>query len=389
MKIKLKDAIKLANKANDAGLITDRATGFKAVIDSNTGFLTAPVTLARTGVQIYYGYELGLKDRALEKIGVFRPPEEVFHPDSLDSYKNLTVTDDHPENTIDIGNVKGLQKGSLSDTKQKDQAHISGIITVTDSNMISKIKSGKKEVSVGYFRDLIEESGEYQGVNYDFVMRNIRANHVAIVDAGRCGAACKLTLDKKEFNMKVLIGGISFDIKDEQLAQAILNSQKDAEEKEKENKEKMKEKDQEIEKKEKEKKEAEAGKDAAEAERDVIRDGKLSEDDLNKVIFETADLISDARAILGEDKLPECGNCPVEIRAAVVDHLTPDVKTEGKSKEYIFAAYDMAMIGYKKGTDSTLSLRRDFGKDKENIQGDRASARNGYMKDQLGLPEEE
>ncbi|MCP4566983.1 MAG: DUF2213 domain-containing protein, partial [FCB group bacterium] len=166
------------------------------------GFLTAEVTLARTGVQQYYGFELGLLDRALELIGVYRPPEEVFHPESIKSFANLVVTDDHPKDFVSVKNVKKLQMGSVSDVKKKDEAHLGGLVTITDAKQIIKAKDGKNEVSVGYHRDLIPEVGEDSGKKYEFVMRNIRANHLAIVDAGRCGAACKLTLDsKKESNM--------------------------------------------------------------------------------------------------------------------------------------------------------------------------------------------
>ena len=77
------------------------------------------------------------------------------------------------------------------------------IITVTYNaekvleDTIQSVIDGKRELSGGYTRDLVKESGTYNGENYDYVQRNMKVNHVAIVDEGRCGNACKLNIDKK------------------------------------------------------------------------------------------------------------------------------------------------------------------------------------------------
>ena len=192
-------------------LFFDKAA-FKATIDDTTGFLKAPVILSRTGVQHYLGLELGITgDRATEKIGVLRPAAEVFAADSLDSFVNMIVTDDHPAEMVNINNVKKLQIGQVSDVK-KDGSVLSGVITITDKKALKKIKDGKLEVSVGYGNELVKESGTFEGIKYDFIQTQIRGNHLAIVDAGRCGSACKLTLDKKKENaMKITIDGITFE----------------------------------------------------------------------------------------------------------------------------------------------------------------------------------
>ena len=91
------------------GVMVGDAAPIRATIDEISGFLTAPVVLARTGVQTYYGYELGLDgEKALEQIGVFRPPEQVFHKDALTSFENMVVTDDHPSEAVTIDNERHL-----------------------------------------------------------------------------------------------------------------------------------------------------------------------------------------------------------------------------------------------------------------------------------------
>nr|WP_244186087.1 DUF2213 domain-containing protein [Xenorhabdus ishibashii] len=61
-------------------------------------------------------------------------------------------------------------------------------LTVTDQMAIDAIQNGSlKELSCGYFFEPDFTSGEFNGATYDFVMRNIRGNHVALVKEGRAG----------------------------------------------------------------------------------------------------------------------------------------------------------------------------------------------------------
>lgn len=364
------------NKIFKGYIVTD-SEGFKAKIDDTTGFLTAPVKLARTGVQHYMGFELGLTgDDALRKIGVLRHPDDVFHTDSVKSFVNLVVTDDHPDNLVTIENVKTLQTGQVSDVK-KMSSTLDGVVTITDKGQIEKIKSGKSEVSVGYTNDLIQEKGSYDGIDYEYRQTNIRANHLAIVGAGRCGASCRITTDnKKEINsVKIKINGIVYDTKDEVLAQAIEKQLSTHDDEMKAMKSKVKEAEEKAEDMEKEKDKAEAAKDAA-------LKTVLSDDDINKMVSDRAELISTATMILG-DKMPECVDCPKEIMTAVIDKVLDIGDLSGKSMEYVQASYDIAVKKAETAKDTIDNINQDF-KDKEGKTVTRDSARNEYMKS-IGL----
>lgn len=380
--MKLKEAIEEANKIADAGLILDVELPFKAIVDNTTGFLTSTVNLARTGVQIYMGYELGLIDRALDKIGVYRSAKEVFHPDSIKSYINLVVTDDHPSELIDTNNVKTLQVGTVSQVSPSVDV-LTGVVTITDKKQIQKISDGKVEVSVGYSHKLKKEKGIYDGVEYEFVQTDIRANHLAIVAAGRCGPVCKLTIDKKGSFMFITIDGIQFEIADSQLAQAIQKQQIAHDAEVEGFKKKLSKEEEEKKKLEKEKDEEKAEKDKAQAKADALEKDKMSSDALNTLIEDRAALIVSAKGILG-DKMPECIDCPLEIKTAVIDHVLSDMKLEGKSDDYINAAYDMAILKAEKAKKSLDSLSGDF-KTKDGKIITRRTARDKYMKDQLGM----
>lgn len=358
------------------GISYDAQAGFKATLDQTTGFLKAPVTLARVGVQHYMGLELGIADRAMDKIGVFRPSDEVFHSDSLTSFENMVITDDHPSRPVTVDNVKELQVGQVSNIKN-DGTTISGIATITDKDIIKKIQDGKSEVSVGYGHELRKESGQYQGQDYEFVQTDIRGNHLAVVQAGRCGPSCKITTDDKGgIPMIITIDGIEYETDNKQLAQAVtkLQASKDAEKEE--FKKKMEDEEEEKEKAIKEKEKAEAAKDA-------LANDALSDDALNKLVATRAKLIADAAQVIG-DKMPDCG-CPNKVMAAVVDHVYPDMSLDGKSKDYVAAAYDMAILKFNKEKGSMDQLKEDFITDKDGKEVTRDSARTKYAKDQLGL----
>ena len=67
-------------------------------IDTQTGFLHAEVVLCRSGIQPYYGKELGIMGTdALTQFNVLRHPDDVADLNSLQTYGNIAVTDEHPQ----------------------------------------------------------------------------------------------------------------------------------------------------------------------------------------------------------------------------------------------------------------------------------------------------
>lgn len=376
-------AYAICNASLNDGIVFDFKSKLNLTIDETTGFFTSDVVLSRVGVQEYYGFELGLSDdQAFQKFGVFRPPEEVFNQDSIRSFVNMVVTDDHPSGLVTVSNVKDLQVGTVS-SPQADEKNgiVKGIITITDRKQIEKTENGKIKVSLGYVQNLIQKDGVYNGENYQFVQTKIRGNHLAIVDAGRCGAACRIITDhdkrKGENIMIITIDGIEYDVENKQLAQAIQNQQKAHDASEEEMKKKIEEKDEELEEMKKKKEEAEATKDAAL--KKVLTDEQLSE-----VVKSHVELIVDAKMILG-DKMPECGICPKEIKSAIIDHVYGETDFSGKTDDYINAMFDLALKDVKGSKEGFEKFKKDMGdktKDKKTISRD--SARTNYMKS-IGL----
>lgn len=163
----------------------DRDDGFFAHIDEATSFLTLDGRLTRVGVFDYQDNEGNIW-------GELRTADEVFAPQSLDSFKQCVVTNDHPASFVDVANVKDVQVGHVGTDVRRDGDFIRATITITDAKTIIAILAGKKELSCGYTAELVDAAGEQDGKNFHAVQTNIRGNHLAIVDVGRAGPDCAL-----------------------------------------------------------------------------------------------------------------------------------------------------------------------------------------------------
>ena len=143
------------------------------------------VPVARTGTQEYLPEELGLPAGSGPPglIPVIRPEEEVFSKETIASFEGMPVTNDHPPDGVDIGNIKALQKGHAHNVRRgsgEERDLLLADLIITDPVLIGLIMDGKREISCGYTYELCEENGKY-------IQRRIRGNHVAVVDAGRAG----------------------------------------------------------------------------------------------------------------------------------------------------------------------------------------------------------
>lgn len=160
------------------------------------GYLVAPGVLSRTGIQTYYAYELGLDAGGMDpmrRVRLHRPPEEVFDPGSLATFKNLPVTVGHPPNGVDAANWRKTAVGDCRGGLREGDTQV-GTVTVRDAQAVEAVRDGTTELSCGYTfaLDLTPGTDPVSGQPYDGIQRRIRGNHVALVDAGRCGSACRI-----------------------------------------------------------------------------------------------------------------------------------------------------------------------------------------------------
>ena len=192
--------------------------------------------IARTGIQSYTDASGGIR---LE----YRPEEEVAADAALDSFREKCVTKEHPPVLLDASNTKDYAVGFTSADVSYSEGFVESTLTVTDKETIDEIMRGNvREVSCGYKVDYSPEPGiTSDGQHYDGIQKNIRGNHVAIVNRARGGAQVRLMLDSADAAVNDLINhstgvimaaniafdGVSFEA-DPALAAAISAERDDA-----------------------------------------------------------------------------------------------------------------------------------------------------------------
>lgn len=155
------------------------------------GYLVATAKCVRTGIQLYTGDELGKPD--MKVVRVYRPAEEVFAKDSLQSFSHAPITIDHPTEQITADNWRELSVGEVSTAARQVGDWVELPLIFKDAAAIQEIEGGKRELSAGYVADFDFTPGTTpQGEPYDAVQRSIRINHLALVDKARAGSQARV-----------------------------------------------------------------------------------------------------------------------------------------------------------------------------------------------------
>lgn len=155
------------------------------------GALIVNARAARTGIQFYNGAEVDRPD--LGTVAVFRGADEVFDKASLASFAHRPITVDHPPVPVDASNWKDYAVGQTADEVTATDIYVRVPLMVSDGDAIRTVEGGKRELSVGYDCELDWTPGiTKDGVKFDARQRNIRVNHIAIVDRGRAGSNVRI-----------------------------------------------------------------------------------------------------------------------------------------------------------------------------------------------------
>lgn len=172
--------------------------GLDNISKNSSGFLTYDLTAAQTGVFPYMDPETG------DIVYELKHPDDLLTDQVLSQLKNLPITDEHPWQLVNPDNSKELVKGMTTDTVQIMGEKLTGRATIFDSGLIGNVLNGnKKECSLGFECEIVEESGSYKGVHYDRKQTNLKLNHLAMVEKGRCGPECSARLDSKDYAYQI------------------------------------------------------------------------------------------------------------------------------------------------------------------------------------------
>jgi hypothetical protein len=336
-------------------LIKDRVNVSTQRAYTDEGFLIVSANIARTGIQEYFAFELGLTDRdPKEKVRVYRPADEVFDEISMASFANKTLTDDHPAVLVDSTNAKELSVGHSGPAITRDNIFLQATLHFTDATAIKNVEEGKVELSNGYTSDMEMVTGVTpDGDQYDAIQRNIRGNHIALVDKGRCGPACKVSdhspdNEDRPMPKAIVIDGVDFEVTD-QVAQAVSKLQRrltDMEEKAKtDDEEEAKKKEDEEEEAKKKEDEMEEVKKDYRAKVDTLQ-AKLDSALSSQPTPEQLDTLVDNRiatrdaAIKINPAFKFAGKDCETIRKEIVADACADIDIKTVSADYIRARFD-------------------------------------------------
>lgn len=319
--------------------LTDRVTLGDARITGD-GYLVADARIARTGIQIYAGREVGKPD--MDQVRVYRPEAEVFAEDALASFAHRPVTNDHPAEPVSSKNWKRHAVGQLGGDVARDGTFVRVPMVLMDGDAIADVQAGKRELSCGYTCDLKFEAGTTpEGEAYDAIQTNIRGNHLAIVSAGRAGSDCHIGdgADKeKAMTLKtVTVDGIPIEVTDQgatviaTLQQRIADASAAAAKATTDHAAALAAKDAELAKKD--------------AEIDDLKGKVLDTAALDAAVKARSDLIVKAKAI-APDVVTD-GKSDSEIKRAVVVAKVGDAAIAGKADAYVDARFDLLAEGVK------------------------------------------
>ena len=367
------------------------------------GFLNVLANLTRTGVFTYYEE---LPDGTMRIIRQLRHPDEVFSEESLKTMVGLPTTNNHPNGEgVSPENASDLIVGMTTDKPKKVSAPMQGdaeeyvqqLVTFFDSDIIKLIQERTKtEMSLGYECFLEDSPGIWNGVNYDYIQRDIRYNHLSLVDRARGGPACRvltdsdkeIETDKRKFvfcdglfldksnektkeekpNMKVLlIDGKEFKVEDN-LHDHFLSVQSKVD------------KVQDLcDSKQKEVDKLQASVDELKSQLTDEQEKKQN-DAFNQAVKERVNLVTKAQTILGNeinyDSLSDR-----EIKEKVISKLRKNTDFEGKSDDYVDARFEICIEDYKPDTTDKTKIGENMNSDSETITDSDTARKKAWERD--------
>ena len=357
----------------------DRVTP-RNVRHTKDGYLVADAPVARTGVQIYRGAELDRPDMAY--VRVYRPESEVFSQDAMNSYAHRPMTNDHPGEMVTADNWKGVAIGQTGDEIVRDGQTVRVPLVMMDKAAITDFEGGKRELSMGYTAIIDWSPGITEdGQDYDAVQRELRMNHLALVNKGRAGNArigdrlapqVEPTKGKEGHSMAdnlrtVVVDGLSVSTTD-QGAEAISKLQRQIQDGEQgladakaQHADAIAAKDKEL-----------AQKDA---EIEKLKEAQLSDEQIDQRVADRAELLSNAKLLNDVDYKGKSDN---EIRSAVVAAKFGDAAVTDKSEAYIEARFDTLVEALDKQPDQVRASIAANQQQKPVVDAD--SAYDDYVK---------
>ena len=156
---------------------------------TNEGYLRDEPIVTSVGI-----FEYANPDGTIRR--ELRLPENVFDPASLASYEGKPIIITHDAGEVNKNNVTRETIGTILSPGVQDGEDVRAKIVI--HNVDAMKRAGLRELSLGYSLDLDEAPGVWRGQKYDAIQKNIRINHLALVDSARAGEQARLNIDSRD-----------------------------------------------------------------------------------------------------------------------------------------------------------------------------------------------
>jgi hypothetical protein len=177
--------------------------------DENGYILVRDNPIICAGVFPYSGRQLPDADPN-QTYNVYRPIEELTKAETLESFIGLPIVDEHE--MLGAGYNRNPEDrgvhGAILEAIKVVGNDVLAPLRIFSKTLKSLIDSGKEALSLGYRCRFEKNSGVFNGIAYNYIQRDIRGNHLALVMQGRNGTAVldscdvfdhfDLALDKQE-----------------------------------------------------------------------------------------------------------------------------------------------------------------------------------------------
>ena len=159
-------------------------------IDADGRLHVSKTNISKANVCPYFGreipnwQELGLDGDKVYRL--YRDPEELAKGAS--TFNNLPILNKHIRVTVDEPKKENVV-GSIGSDVSFDEQYLRASLCVWDAPAIAGVESEKQcELSAAYYyRADMTPGAAPDGEAFDGVMRDIKGNHLALVEAGRAG----------------------------------------------------------------------------------------------------------------------------------------------------------------------------------------------------------
>lgn len=179
-------------------------------IDNNGYMHVAMTNISKATVNPYLGSEIeNWQERGLEPDGIYyglRDPDELQK--AAPTFNGLPLLMNHHDIDASV-QPKDYIVGSTGTDARFQNPYLQNSLSITDEKAIKAVQDGTmKEISCAYFFTPEWTSGDYteggDKIHYDFIMRDIKGNHVALVAEGRAGHDVVVADSKKGVNDKMV-----------------------------------------------------------------------------------------------------------------------------------------------------------------------------------------